>query len=481
VISPYVNPLDLSQVHKAQRSNIFQPDRNNFAPRIGFAWQPQKYQRMVLRGGYGIYYERPTGSFKSDLQLSSPFFIYQNVPAPADMADPYPRININPFAIPLNVTIARDANGAPSWRRFDGSAFPNTEPFAAKNFTFIDPFIVTPYVQQWTFNIQWEPFKGNLIDTRYVGTRGVKLSARLNLAQAIDPRVTPVNGFTDIRTRTGAVINPDFFAPPEYLGLGRANGFRLRSNWGQSTYHALQTNYRRRFQRNLLANVSYTWAKTLDPISSDGGLVEHDSRNISNNRGVADFDRTHRFTAAFVYQLPTTAWMKSNAFGKYAASGWSINGMTTLQSGAPFSVLGNTTANAFFAQVARVRPSLAPGRTIDSARKSGSVQSRLSQFFDPTAFANSEDAWGNAGRNILRGPVQRQFDFALVKDTQISERYGVELRWEGFNVFNQATFSNPSALTLPTTNAAIATSNVGQITSTIGGPRTMQIALRMKF
>jgi hypothetical protein len=173
--------------------------------------------------------------------------------------------------------------------------------------------------------------------------------------------------------------------------------------------------------------------------------------------------------------------MKSNAFGKYAASGWSINGMTTLQSGAPFSVLGNTTANAFFAQVARVRPSLAPGRTIDSARKSGSVQSRLSQFFDPTAFANSEDAWGNAGRNILRGPVQRQFDFALVKDTQISERYGVELRWEGFNVFNQATFSNPSALTLPTTNAAIATSNVGQITSTIGGPRTMQIALRMKF
>ncbi len=470
VVSSYVRPLDLSQVHKASRRSIFNPDRNNFAPRIGFAWQPRFTDKLVFRGGYGIYFERPSGSFKSDLQLSSPFFIYQNVPSPVDMANPYPSININPFTIPLPVTISRDANGAASWRRFDGTPFPSTEPFAAKNFTFIDPFITTPYVQQWTFNVQYEPTRGNVIDIRYVGTRGVGLMAKLNLAQAIDPRVTPVNGFTDIRTRTGALINPDFFVPSEYLGLGRQSGYRKRSNYGQSTYHGLQVNYRRRFQKNLLVQAGYTWSKTLDNISSDGGTVEHDARNMANNRGPADFDRTQRFTLAWVYEIPALSRHRR------LTGGWSINGMSTIQSGSPFTIIGNATANAFWAQVSRVRTDLAPGRTIDSARLTGRVQDRLTQFFDPTAFMNSDDRWGNAGRNILRGPGQRQWDFALSKTTALREGFNLEARWELFNAFNQTTFANPAA-TLP----AAGYGTMGQITSTIGGPRTMQVALRVKF
>ena len=316
-ISPDV-PLDLSMVHKAQRDTIFQPDRNNFAPRVGIAWQPRQMERMVIRAGYGIYYERPTGSFKGDLQLSAPFFVYQNVPSPPDMADPYPKLNINPFTIPLDVQISRDANGGASWRRFDGTPFPATEPFSAKNFTFIDPYIQTPYTQQWTFNIQYEPWLGNMLDIRYVGTRGVGLFAKNNLAQPLDPRVTPVNGFTDIRTSTGALINPDFFVPSEYLGLGKASGYRLLSNWANSSYHALQFSYRRRFQRNLLVNAAYTWSKTMDNISSNGGVIEHDARNTANNRGPADFDRTHRFTVAYIYQLPS---IRSNSLLN-AVAGW---------------------------------------------------------------------------------------------------------------------------------------------------------------
>jgi len=474
VVSPYVKPLDLSQIFKAERNSIFQPDKNNIAPRVGVAWQPWFTSKLVVRGGYGIYFERPSGSFKSDLQLSSPFFVYQNVPSPVDMANPYPRLNINPFTIPLDVRIARDANGAASWRRFDGTTFPTTEPFRAKNFTFIDPFIKTPYVQQWTFNLQYEPLKGNVIDVRYVGTRGIGLMAKLNLAQAYDPRVTPVNGFTDIRTRTGALIDPDFFVPGEYLGLGRQSGYRKRSNYGMSSYHGLQVNYRRRFQRRVLVQAAYTWAKTLDNISSDGGTVEHDSRNLANNKGVADFDRTQRFTAAFIYEIPQA--FKGSQAAKLLFGGWSFNGMTTLQSGSPFSVTGANTANAYWAQVARVRPDLAPGRTIDSAFKTGRVQDRLNGFFDVTAFGNSDDRWGNAGRNILRGPDQRQFDFALSKTTAVNERFNVETRMEVFNTFNQTTFANPSSA-LP----AAGFGTMGTITSTIGGPRTMQVALRMKF
>jgi hypothetical protein len=390
------------------------------------------------------------------------------------MADPYPRLNINPFQIPINVQVVRDANGAPSWRRFDGTPFPSTEPFSAKNFSFIDPFIKIPYTQQWTFNIQLEPLKGNLLDIRYVGTRGVGLFGRINLAQAYDPRVTPINGFTDIRTRTGALINPDFFVPSEFLGLGRQSGFRQYSNYGQSTYHGLQANYRRTFQKGLLINAAYTWSKVLDTISSNGGVVEHDSRNISNNRGPADFDRTHRLTAQWVYQFPTRGL---EGFAKTLAAGWGFNGMVTIQSGSPFTVIGTATANAYWAQVARVRPDFAPGKGVADARKSGRVQDRLNAFFEPTAFINSEDRWGNAGRNILRGPWQRQFDFALTKNLPFRERLSGELRWEIFNAFNQATFSNPSNVTLP----AAGYGNLGQITTTIGGPRTMQVAARIRF
>ena len=227
--------------------------------------------------------------------------------------------------------------------------------------------------------------------------------AKSNLAQAVDPRVTPINGFTDIRSATGALINPDFFVPAEYLGLGRQSGFRVRSNYGMSTYHGLQVNYRRRFQKGLLMNAAYTWAKTIDNISSDGGQIEHDARNAQNNRGPADFDRTHRFTMAFVYEIP--GLLRNRGVGRQVFSGWSLNGMATIQSGSPFSVVGSSTANAYWAQVSRVRVDFAPGESIDTARKDGSVQSRVDQFFNPAAFMNSEDRWGNTGRNILRGPL----------------------------------------------------------------------------
>jgi len=454
----------------SRRSTIY-PDFNNVSPRIGFAWQPANLSRVVLRGGYGIFYDRPSASFMGNLQVSAPFFIYQNVPAPVDMANPYPSLNINPFQIPLTVQIARDANGAPSWRRFDGTAFPSTEPFAAKNFTFISPFVRTPYVQQWTFNIQYEPVRGNLIDIRYVGTKGSKLMARVNMAQPVDPRVTPVNGFSDIRTRTGALISPDFFVPSEFLGLGRASGFLMRSNWASSTYHGFQANYRRRFSKGVMVNAAYTWSKTLDTVSSDNSVVEQDARNIRANRGPADFDRTQRFTTQFVVEIPNRLPNLKPLFG-----GWALNGGLTLQSGTPFSITGVSTSNAYWAQVGRVRPSIAPGKTLNDVVKSGSVQNRIDQFYDPRFFVNAEDQWGNLGRNILRGPAQRQVDIALAKTTRIGERLSSEFRWEVFNVLNQATFSNPAA-GLP----AAGFGTMGQITSTIGGPRTMQMALRARW
>ncbi|MEJ7609170.1 MAG: hypothetical protein WKF37_23585 [Bryobacteraceae bacterium] len=459
VVSPDV-PLNLGQVNKAQRGNIFAPDMNNIAPRFGFSWQPWFTDRVVIRGGYGIYFERPSGSFKTDLQLVAVFHLPECART-ARHGQPVSKTKHQSVHDP-----ARSADGDGRERDTLVAAFQWHSLSGYRAFCRRELHVYRPVHQDAVRTAvdvqrQYEPLR-NLLDIRYVGTRGVGLMAKVNLAQAVDPRVTPINGFTDIRNRTGALINPDFFVPSEYLGLGRQGGYRLRSNYGMSTYHGLQVSFRRRFQHRLLMQAAYTWAKTIDNISSDGGVMEHDARNSQNNRGVADFDRTHRLTVAYVYQMPSP-W-RNTAAGKWLLGNWSLNGMAALQSGTPFSIVGANTANAYFAQVARVRVDLAPGRTIESARKEGNVQDRVTAFFDPTAFVNSEDRWGNSGRNILRGPWQRQFDFALAKLIPINEGRSIEARLEAFNAFNQPTFSNPNS-TLPT----VGVGTMGNITSTVRG------------
>jgi outer membrane receptor protein involved in Fe transport len=476
-IGLYVDPsvqIDLSQIHEAKYDSTVRGDFNNVAPRFGIAWQPSFNQRMVVRGGWGLFYERTGASYKRDLQLSAPFFVYQNVPSPPDMANPYPTLNINPFQLPLNVAIGRDANGAPIWLRADGSRFPASAPFNSKSNVFIDPLLRTPYQQQWTTNVQYELRRGLLVDLGYVGSRGVGLLGKINRAVPIDPRVTPVNGFTDIYDPLGRVINPDFFVPAEFLGLNRNAGFAQLTNVGRSTYHSLQAKVRARLGRTLTTNVAYTFSRSRDTLSSDGGLVEHDPTRPDNNWGLSDYDRPHRLTTSFMLDLPSFGGDRSLVSA--VTGGWMMSGIFTYQSGTPFSVIGNPTRNAFFAQVARPRVSFAPGKSIDDAVLGGAVQDRLNAYFDVSAFTDSLDQWGNTGRNILRGPSQVQLDLTIARVFPLMAQHRVELRWEIYNALNTPVFANPAS-----TFAANGFGTAGQITSTIGGPRTMQVAARYTF
>jgi outer membrane receptor protein involved in Fe transport len=473
----YVSPgttIDLSQIHAAKYESTVRGDYNNVAPRLGLAWQPPFAPRLVLRGGWGMFYERTGASYKRDLQLAAPFFVLQNVPAPPDMADPYPRLNINPFQIPLNVRIGTDANGAPFWLRADGTTFPASEPFTAKSNVFIDPLLRTPYLQQWTSSLQYELRRGMVVDVAYVGSRGVGLLGKVNLAVPVDPRVTPVNGFTSIYDQLGRVINPDFFVPPEFLGLNRNGGFQQLTNVGRSTYHSLQTKLRASVGQTLTTNIAYTLSRSMDTLSSDGGLVEHDPTRPENNFGPSDYDRTHRLTTSFVLQVPATG--RGGPLVRGVTRDWNVSGIFTYQTGTPFSVIGNPTRNAFFAQVTRPRVSFAPGMDLDDAVGSGRVQDRLDNYFHVNAFADSLDQWGDTGRNILRGPSQVQLDVILARSLRLTTSQRVELRWEIYNALNTPVFGNPAS-----TFAANGTGTAGRITSTIGGPRTMQLAARYLF
>jgi hypothetical protein len=239
----------------------------------------------------------------------------------------------------------------------------------------------------------------------------------------VDPRVTPVNGFTDIRDRNrttanpdGALINPDFFVPAGFLGLSRSGGFVQVANVGHSTYHSFQADVKGRMSSRALWNLAYTFSKSIDNLSSDTEQAQQDNTRLFLNRGLSNFNLPHRFTASFVIDIP--GLRGGRKFLNALTQGWRTSGLLTLQSGAPFTVFGPAARNAYQFQVASVRPDLAPGRTIESAIKSGRVQDRLDLYFDPTAFVNSEDHWGAAGRNILRGPKQRQLDLELEQDDQ---------------------------------------------------------------
>jgi hypothetical protein len=212
----------------------------------------------------------------------------------------------------------------------------------------------------------------------------------------------------------------------------------------------------------------------MDILSSDGGLIEHDPTRPENNFAPSDYDRTHRLTTSFILDVPGAGG--SGSVTRAISGGWNLSGIVTYQSGTPFSALGNPTRNAAFAQVSRVRVSFAPGKTVADAVGSGPVQDRLGAYFNVTAFQDSPDAWGNTGRNILRGPSQSQLDLTISRRFPLGARTRLEMRWEIFNTLNTPVFANPAS-----TFAANGYGTAGQITSTVGGPRTMQLAARLTF
>ena len=212
----------------------------------------------------------------------------------------------------------------------------------------------------------------------------------------------------------------------------------------------------------------------MDTLSSDGGLVEHDPTRPENNFGPSDYDRTHRLTTSFVVNVPAVG--SDGSFGRALTGNWNVSGILTYQSGTPYSVLGAATRNAFFAQPGRVRVSFAPGMTVEDATLSGRVQDRLDAYFNVAAFQDSLDQWGNTGRNILRGPSQVQLDMTIGRIFPLFARQRIEVRWEVYNALNTPVFANPAS-----TFAANGPGTAGRITSTIGGPRTMQLAARFTF
>ena len=575
-------------------------DLNNIAPRFGFAFSPFDNNRLVVRGGYGIFFDRPSAAFINTIFSNYPFLREVEVTAPSrrvPMATAFsqqdPNTGFNSY-LPNRVVYQSNGtyvirDGTSVVRQADGTNNPvslatglPTLGNVAETFEFraIDRNLRTPYVQQWNLGFQFELTKNLMIEARYVGTKGTKLLQAVAFNQGFDmndPR-TPDAIFQRFNDAYQAAYskqveltgNPNVLrgplrtsGTPRQRGAGIAFGFpnpliagqplcangALNSNAntpvdfnlstaitcnasnaasggailpfearglilgfnipeavllesaGNSIYHGLQTGITRRFSKGLQFNAFYTWSKSIDYLSADPGstagggkpdvpntgfVVQGDQRNLRANRGLSDFDRSHRLSANFVWELP--AWGGRSRL----LNGWSLSGFAQVQSGSPFSIfaaepeLANATQYTSRTRGAGGlyrpgfgRPSLCG--TLDQLRRRAADPT--TGFFDQSVLCSAMTVaggypnnlgFGNLGRTILRGPNQRRFDFGVTKSTQITERVGMELRWDIFNVFNGVNFANPS-------NDFQDVTDFGQILNSVGGPRVMQIGLKLKF
>jgi len=417
----------------------------NPAPRIGFAYDPRGNGRTAIRGGYGIFFEHANGNEGNTESL-------ENSPPLANAAQ---RNNIIGYSgsgqaqaqLPLTV---------------------NAIPTKAK----------WPYIQQWHFDVQHEIIRNTVATVSYVGSKGTHLNRQTDLNQlrsvsqnpynpgeAISPEITYPDGTTassdcgptDPSTGTffqnsfgvptqgstgsGAPIqgsaavnlgiaacgtNPDPFRP--FPGYGDIAHLEYKAS---SLYHAFQTSVRRSVG-SLQVSGAYTWSHSIDDASDrfDGSFV--DSYNPSTNRASSNFDQRHILSISYIWDLP---FFKSPGLTNKVLGGWQFSGITTFQTGTPFSPIVSTD-NAGVAN--GIGSAARPDKIGDpSAGVVQSLDQLGPQIYNPNAFALPRGlTFGDAGRNGLNNTHWTNFDMALFKHFKITERMSFEFRAEAFNIFN---------------------------------------------
>jgi hypothetical protein len=549
------------------RSTIKQQDLDNFAPRFGFALTPFDNNRLVIRGGYGIFYDRPSAAFINTVFSNYPHlreqevtFPNNNVPLTTAWSQQDPNFPFSQY-LPNRVVRTGGANGTYQirdntnvTRGADGTLNPIDPatglPFRgniAETFEFraVDRNLRTPYVQQWNLGGQYELSNNLLVEVRYVGSKGTKLLQATSFGQGFDLNdpntpdfiyerfnrayvaagspLGPLNAGSDARARglgkafgfpnatlgglvdlnlanpSGAVITFEGRSP--FLGFDVPEAILL-GNSAYSTYHSAQLTVTKRLSRGLQFNAAYTFSKSIDNASADPGstagggkpdlpnvgfTAQGNAFDTNANRGVSDFDRPHRFSLSFVYDIPS--------FGSRSkfVTGWRLSGFGQAQSGLPYSIFATEVTVSNPAQYSNLRLGsgglyrLAFGRptlcgTLDDLQRPGTDPTE--QAFNPAALCSPmtlaggypfNRGFGNLGRNVLRSFSQKRLDLGLAKNTKITESVGLEFRWDVFNVFNNVNFATPNNVIGETGT------DFGKITDTVGGPRVMQFGMKLKF
>ena len=429
---------------------LIHPDRNNFAPRFGFAYSLTS--RWVIRAGYGIFYSHTVRQGREGLLGFNPPFLVDNLL----------QASVTGAAAVASAVPFRLVNGYPAGLLDPNSLSPTIMRRAQ------DAFQRTPYIQQYNFGIQYELTKDLVLDAAYVGNKGTKLNGFRNLNQRAV--ITNANGSQS----AGARPYPAF------------GDIQWMENRVLSNYNSLQLRLEKRFSRGLSALLSYTWGKALteapDHISTssvgagfDTGTFREpqNGNNLKAERGLAEFDIKQRFVASYIYELPFGHGRRWGSDWHKAADlflgGWQLTGIHALQSGLGLTatLAGSTMLN--LGGERRSRPNVVGNPILSASERT------LQRWFNTNAFAlfnPAPQAFGNAGVGIMRGPGYVNFDFTLAKNFPVTERVRFQFRTELFNAFNRANFGPP--------NIARESSGFGQILSA-SNARIIQFGLKLYF
>jgi hypothetical protein len=472
------------------QGRLYQPDYKNVAPRVSVAWDVTGKQKTVIRAGYGIFFD----AYSQDFFIAHLPFNTIQAGIGFDPGPAYSGFGPNPvsFAVANSGPLT---SGVPVY----GIAASQSDAFG------VDPHLRTPYMQNFNLNLQQEITRKMVVQIGYVGSNGHKL---LRFRDINQPTLAQINAFN---YSGGGGCTPIAVGGLDSGCVPRALTQQFFFiNWDESSansnYNSLQTSFRINDWHGLTSTVNYVWSHSIDDASDGEDFVPNSAQPdnsqapIKLNRGNSNFDVRNRFTWNFIYEFP-----KLKGSWQRLTDGWGLNGIVTVQSGQPYNINYNAEddyngTGSFFARPDLVGPVVYhphdPIHYLDLS--SFAVPCTLIGGTAATNCVNGSFHFGTLGRNALIGPHFRQFDFSIYKQTAITERLKMELRFEAYNLLNHPNFINSY---LPLFIADAAPNGIGpnghslgslglQATGDVGigypflgsgGPRGLQIAAKFTF
>lgn len=438
--------------------HVVQAPKDNFAPRVGLAWDPFGKGRTSVRTGYGIFYDQVlNGTYLQN--------IGQNPPYQETFAISQTRLD---QPVPTGVTVTAGASvGAPNIRA-------------------IQPIWEDPYMQQWSLDIQQQFGNDTLFTAGYFGSKGTHLIGAYELND-LPP------GFAISRGATGCAVGASTTptARCQTAGTGFVSsaatnildqirpfrgyrGINMITPQFNSNYHSLQVSGQRRFTGASQVNLAYTWAKNLTDSPNDRTTAPQNSYDIRSEYQRATLDRKHVLSLNYIYELPF--FKTQQGFTGKLLGGWQASGIIVYNSGLPFSVVTSTFDASGLGNIpvlqAGNRPNLLCDPNANAPHTAQQYYNTGCFQLNPTTNTGIVNVPGTAGRGLVQGPSTKRVDFTMTKNIRFGESMNLQLRGEAFNIFNTTNFR--------TIVVNVTAANYGQVTA-VRDPRTIQLGAKFSF